>query len=78
MSDLTEDEMQEIARGNIARHLGNTTAADYVDNESETAADAIYSDTYVLAFNALRDRGIDDETARRVANDVARTYIQPL
>lgn len=71
---MNEDQLREIARGNIERHLGDV-AADY--ESEEAAADAIYDEAYTLGFDALHDAGIDDATARRVAAEVARCYAQP-
>jgi hypothetical protein len=72
MSTLIE--MEEIARGNIERHLGDI-AADY-DCE-EDAADAIYDEAYTLGFDALVDAGIDHITAGKIAQSVAQCYAQP-
>ncbi len=71
---MTREQMQEIARGNIERHLGDV-AADY---ESEEAmADAIYDEAYTLGLDALVDAGVDLLTARSVALEVASGFAQP-
>jgi hypothetical protein len=71
---MTDLQLEEIARGNIERHLGDV-AADY-DSE-EDAADAIYDEAYTLAFDALHDAGIPDVKARAIAGSVAQRYAQP-
>jgi hypothetical protein len=71
---LTEEQMNEIARGNIEQHLGDV-AAEY--ESEEAAADSIYDEAYTLGFDALHDAGVDYVTARRIAAHVARNYAQP-
>lgn len=71
---MTEQQMEEIARGNIERHLGDV-ASEY-DSE-EAAADAIFDEAYTLGFDGLVDAGIDHDTARTVADRIARNYAQP-
>lgn len=67
---MTKDQMEEIARGNIAQHLGDVC-------EGEDSADSIYDEAYTLGFDALADAGVDHETARRVAKSVAQCFAQP-
>ncbi len=69
---MTEDQMIEIARGNIERNLGTDFGP-----EEEPTADDIYDDAYVLGFDALHDVGVGNETARRVAGRVALTFAYP-
>ena len=69
-----ELDLEEIARGNIERHLGDV-AADY--ESEEEAADAIYDEAYTLAFDALADAGIDHAKAGQIAARVAQCYAQP-
>lgn len=71
---MNKNQMEEIARGNIERHLGDV-AADY--ESEEEAADAIYDEAYTLAFDALADAGIDHKKAREVAASAAQCYAQP-
>lgn len=68
------EKLEEIARGNIERHLGDVVA-DYEDEES--AADAIYDEAYTLAFDALADAGVDHKKAQDIAQRIARGYAQP-
>jgi hypothetical protein len=67
---MTEDEMRDKARGNIERHLGDVC-------DGEESADAIYDEAYTLGFDALHDAGVNVETARRIAAEVAQTFAQP-
>jgi hypothetical protein len=60
--------LEEIARGNIERHLGD------VAGESE---DAIYDEAYTLAFDALADAGVVHAKAREIAQRVAQCFAQP-
>jgi hypothetical protein len=71
---MTEEQMREIARGNIERHLGDI-AAEYPDEE--LSAGTIYDEAYTLAFDALVNAGVQHGTARHVADEVARSYAQP-
>lgn len=70
---MTEEQMVELARGNVERNLG----ADWDPEEGEITADYIYDDAYVLAFDALVDAGVSIEEARRVGQMVAQTFAQP-
>lgn len=70
---MTEEQMQEIARGNIERHLGDCEEL----QDGEPTADAIYDSAYVLAFDALADAGVAPATARDVAASVAQGFAQP-
>ena len=68
---MTNDRMEEIAVGNIERHLGDVCC------DGDESADAIYDEAYTLAFDALADAGIDHNMARIVAASVAQRYAQP-
>src|ERR1700733_10679655 len=74
LGPMTDQELEEIARGNIERHLGDV-AADY--DSAEDAVDAIYDEAYTLAFDALHDAGIPDAKARAIASSIAQCYAQP-
>lgn len=65
---MNQQRMEEIAVGNIERHLGDVC---------DESADAIYDEAYTLAFDALADAGIDHAKARLVAAEVAQRYAQP-
>lgn len=67
---MTNDQMEEIARGNIERHLGDVV-------EEDMSPDAIYDEAYTLAFDALADAGVDHATARGIAAKVAQCFAQP-
>lgn len=71
---MIDPKLEEIARGNIERHLGDV-ATDY--ESEEAAADAIYDEAYNLAFAALRDAGVEWAKAREIAASVAQCYAQP-
>lgn len=58
--------LEEVARGNVERHLG--------DCESP---DDIFDNAYTLAFDALVDKGTDHTLAREIAQRVAQCYAQP-
>jgi hypothetical protein len=64
---MTEDQMIELARGNIERHL-------YIEEGDE---DSIFDEAYTLAFGALADVGVSLIDARRVASKVAQLFAQP-
>lgn len=77
---MTEDQMREIARGNIEQNLSDAIAEDCADlgeYAAEAVADAIYDSAYILGFDALHDKGVDNETARRIASEVAQCFAQP-
>lgn len=63
---MTKNEMMELARRNVDRHLGDCNC------ESD---DDLYDNTYTLAFDALHDKGISDEEAREVAKELATSYV---
>ena len=68
---MTENEMREIARGAIERHLGDV---------AEMTPDSIYDQAMLLAIDALIDAGVvgpDKQRAAEVAASVARDYAQP-
>jgi hypothetical protein len=62
------EELREIARGNIERN------AEWPEDAS---ADTIYDECYTLAFDALHDAGVDNDTARQVATMIAMEHAQP-
>lgn len=62
--------MEEIAVGNVERHLGDVC-------EGDDSPDAIYDEAYTLAFDALVDAGYSSAMARSVAANVAQRYAQP-
>lgn len=65
---MTENEMLEMARGNIER------GAEWCETAS---ADTIYEECYTLAFDALHDAGVERNTASRIARQVAMGHAQP-
>jgi hypothetical protein len=67
---FTDDELRDIARGNIERHLGDVC-------EGEDSADSIYDEAYTLAFDALHDKGVNDDKARTIAQEIAQGMAQP-
>jgi hypothetical protein len=69
---LSEERMNEIARGAIERYI-----ADAVSQYEEVSSATLYTEAYTLAWDALADKGVDHEKAREVADRIARTYAQP-
>lgn len=69
-ANALRDELKEIARGNVERHLGDVC-------EGEDSADSIYDEVYTLAFDALHDAGVPDETARSIAKELAMDHAAP-
>jgi len=69
-----DQELFEIARGNVERHLGDIVT-DY--ESEEAAADAIYDEVFTLAFDALHDAGVHDDKAREIAINLAQSYAHP-
>jgi hypothetical protein len=68
---LGEEQLRELARGNMERHLGDVT-------DGNASPDSIYDEAYTLAFDALKDsRACDDETCRRIAQELAQGVAQP-
>lgn len=67
---MTNDQMFEIARGNIERHLGSCV-------EEGDSADSVFEEAYVLGFDALVDKGVDHHKAGEIAREVAQCYAQP-
>lgn len=63
---MTRDEMVEVARANIDSNLGNAADPDDPNSIAENA--------YVLAFDALHDRGVDAKIAREIASHIAAEY----
>jgi hypothetical protein len=59
---------EEIARGNIERHLGDV---------AEESADSIYDEAWTLAHDALVDAGCPLEYQGEIARSVAQCYAQP-
>lgn len=74
---ITEEEMHEIARGAIERHLGDVVAEDCEELSVEALADRIYDEAFVLAHDALMDKGIDARTASKIAQQEAQKVAQP-
>ncbi len=66
----TDDQLREIARGGIERHLGDVVDEDH-------SPDDIYDEAYTLAHDALIAAGVDYDTARRVSQQVAMEIAQP-
>jgi hypothetical protein len=64
---MTHDQMVEMARGNIERHLGDVV-------EEGMPPEAIFEEAYVLAFDALADAGVEHSTARGVAQEVSKCF----
>ena len=62
---LTAKQMQQIARDNVEKHLGDCGCED---------EDSIYENAYTLAFDALADACVDPKMARTVASLVAGWY----
>lgn len=69
---LSESQMEELARGNIERHLG-----DAVSESGETTADSVFDEAYTLGVDALVDAGVDNTTAQTVARRVVAMFAQP-
>lgn len=72
-SDLDRKErerLEEIARGNVERHLGDVC-------EGDDSADAIYDEAYTLAHDALIDADVNPMLACELAREVAMCYAQP-
>ena len=65
---MTDEQMREIARGNIERNAAW---------DEDASADTIHDEVYTLAFDALHDAGVDDDTARAVAREMAQGYAAP-
>jgi hypothetical protein len=65
-----DDELREIARGAIERHLGDVC-------EGDDSADSIYDEAYTIAFDALHDKGAPDVQARKIAQEIAQSIAQP-
>ena len=65
---MTDEQLSEIARGAIERNLG-----DVVDD----SPDSVYDNAFVLAHDALMDRGIDPRTCSRIAQAEAQKIAQP-
>lgn len=63
---------EDIARGGIERHLG-----DCFDGEEDPTPDAIFSEAYTLAFDALHNAGCPIDEARRIAQEQAQNLAQP-
>lgn len=76
---MTDQEMEEIARGNIERHLADVSEEYEEEYEvgSEEYAGAIYDEAYTLGFDALADAGVDHLKAGEIATRVAQCFAQP-
>jgi hypothetical protein len=66
----SDSKYRDIARGAIERHLGDVCAGD-------ESADTIYEEAFTIAFDALHDAGIEQYTARRIAQEIAQGIAQP-
>lgn len=60
--------LADIARGAIERHLGVAV---------EDGPDQLYDSAFVLAFDALRDAGVEVAVCRQIAGEQARLIAQP-
>jgi hypothetical protein len=74
IADAQDKVWREAARGNVESHLGDVVA-DY--ESEELAADAIYDEVYVLAFDGAKDAGATMDRAREIALEIATSYAQP-
>jgi hypothetical protein len=66
---MTDEEMVQMAWGNVERNLGCVAGEDSEDD--------IYDEAYTLAFDVLADAGITHATARAIAARVAQSFAQP-
>jgi len=66
----SDEELSEIARGGIERHLGDVC-------DGGSSADAIYDEAYTLGFDALVDAGVSPDIARQYAREQAQLIAQP-
>lgn len=64
--DAPDEVLEEIARRNIERHLG--------DCES---TDDVYDNAYTMGFDALADAGVPHDRASEIATRVAMRFAQP-
>jgi len=69
---MDENQLREIARGNIERNLGCC-----IDDPENVNADTIYDEAYTLAFDALHDAGWPAEVASKIAREMAQMFAQP-
>ncbi len=69
---MTIPQMEELARSNVERHLG-----DCFDGEGEPSADSIYDEACTLGVDALIDAGVAPVIARGIARSVAQCFAQP-
>lgn len=74
---LTQEELHEIARGAIERNLGDVVTEEDHELSQESLADRIYDEAFVLAHDALLDRGIEPEMASYIAQQEAQKVAQP-
>lgn len=70
---MQESRLEDIARGNVERHLDNVSS--HLDDV--ISPDEIYDEAYTLGHDALIKVGCDTDTACRIAEHVARCYAQP-
>jgi hypothetical protein len=68
----TDQQLEEIARSNIERHLGDV-AAEYEDES--TLVGGLYEEAYTLGFDALADAGVYHEKAGQIAQRVAQRWV---
>lgn len=63
---MTLAEMEALARANVDLHLADAVAED--------GEQSLFENAYVLAFDALHDAGVDNKTARAIAEVVASAF----
>lgn len=63
---MTDQEMIDIALSNVEKNLSDAVAEDGMDE--------LFNTVYVLAFDALVDRNVPDEEARRIATKVMNDF----
>lgn len=69
-ANLTDEQMREIARGNIEAHLGDVA-------DGDSSADAVFDEAFTLAMDALKDAGVSRDRAYRIAQSLAMDYANP-
>lgn len=70
MEIMNKTEMEELALGNIERHLGDVV-------EEGMSADAVFDEAFILGLDALLDAGVPLSEARAVAEELAMRFAQP-
>jgi hypothetical protein len=61
---MTDDEARKIAQDAVDRHIGDV---------AEEAED-LREEAYTIAFDALYDAGVDNDTAWRIAVEIASPF----